>query len=180
MGGLWDERRTWEVRVSTFVKRIGLAVLAVAGFLAAASAGLGLILRYQPSPLMKPARWFAGRVLNPPVLWYVQRFGRTSQPLVYHRGRRTGNEYVTPLCMVSTDEGFIVPAAFGPEVDWMANLRVTPESRVVFQGETHETVAEVIDLDRAIAYAGGKPGCPCWTQFNVEHLVILRPIDRAA
>ena len=164
----------------TVLKRIGIAVLAVAGLIAAASAALGLILRYQPTPLVKRARWFAARVLNPPVLWYTQRFNRTSQPLVYHRGRKTGNEYVTPLCMVSTDEGFIVPAAFGPDVDWLANLRAIPESRVVFEGVTHDTVAQVIGLEQAVEYAGGKPGCPCWTQFKVENLVILRPVNRAA
>ena len=170
----------WEVRMPAVVKRIGFVALAVAALIAAASGGLGLILRYQPPPLMTPARWFAARVLNPPVLWYTQRFDPTSQPLVYHRGRKSGNEYVTPLCMVSTDEGFIVPAAFGAGVDWMANLKATPESRVVYEGVSHETVAQVIDLDQAVEYAGGKPGCPCWTQFKVENLVILRPIDRAA
>jgi deazaflavin-dependent oxidoreductase (nitroreductase family) len=166
--------------MSPVVKRIGIAALAAAGLIAAASGGLGLILRYQPPPLMTPARWFAARVLNPPVLWYTQRFDPTSQPLVYHWGRKSGNEYVTPLCMVSTDEGFIVPAAFGPGVDWMANLRATPESRVVYEGVTYDTVAHVIDLDQAVEYAGGKPGCPCWTQFKVENLVILRPVNRAA
>lgn len=166
--------------MSAVVKRIGIAVLAAAGFVAAVSAGLGLILRYKPEPLMKPARWFAARVLNPPVLWYTEHFDRKSQALVYHRGRRTGKEYVTPLCMVSTPEGFIVPAAFGPDVDWLANLKATPESRVLYEGATQETVAEVIDLARAIDYAGGEPGCPCWTQFNVENLVLLRPAIRAA
>lgn len=166
--------------MSTTLKRIGMSVVALAGFLAAASAGLGLILRYQPAPLMKPARWIASRMLNPPVLWYTERFNRESQPLVYHRGRKSGNEYVTPLCMVSTPEGFIVPAAFGPGVDWLANLRATPESRVAYEGTTHETIAEVIDLDQAINYAGGEPGCPCWTQFHVENLVLLRPNTRAA
>lgn len=161
--------------MSHVLKKAGIAVLTLIGLAAAASVGLGLILRYQPAPLMKPARWFAGRVLNPPVLWYADRFGRKSQPLVYHRGRKSGTEYVTPLCMVSTPEGFIVPAAFGPKVDWLANLRATPESRVVYEGAIHETLAEVIDLEQAIDYAGGKPGCPCWTQFKIENLVLLRP-----
>lgn len=171
---------TREACVSPFLKKAGIAVLTLIGLAAAASVGLGLILRYQPAPLMKPARWFAGRVLNPPVLWYADRFGRKSQPLVYHRGRNSGTEYVTPLCMVSTPEGFIVPAAFGPKVDWLANLRATPESRVVYEGAIHETLAEVIDLAQAIDYAGGKPGCPCWTQFKVENLVLLRPKSHTA
>ncbi len=166
--------------MSPFLKRMGMGVLALAGSIAAASAGLGLILRFQPAPLMKPARWFAARVLNPPVLWYTNHFGRTTQPLVYHRGRKSGREFVTPLCMVSTPEGFIVPAAFGPDVDWLANLKATPESRVVSEGVSHETTAEVIDLDRAIDFAGGEPGCSCWTQFKVANLVLLRPVTRAA
>ncbi len=80
--------------------------------------------------------------------------------------------------MVSTPEGFIVPAAFGPDVDWLANLRATPESRVVYEGAAHETLAEVIDLAQATGYAGGEPGCPCWTQFKVENLVLLRPVPQ--
>lgn len=165
--------------MSRVLRKAGIGVVTLIGLAAVASVGLGLILRYQPAPLMKPARRFAGRVLNPPVLWYADRFGRTSQPLVYHRGRKSGREYVTPLCMVSTPEGFIVPAAFGPHVDWLANLRATPESRVVYEGATYETLAEVIDLEQAIGYAGGKPGCPCWTQLKVENLVLLRPAPQA-
>lgn len=169
-----------EVCMSPILKRMWIGLLSLAGLLAAASAGVSLILRYQPAPLMKPARWFASRVLNPPVLWFTNHFNRKAQALVYHRGRKSGREYVTPLCMVSTPEGFIVPAAFGPDVDWLANLRATPESRVVYQGADYETAAEVIDLDQAIRYAGGEPGCPCWTQFNVADLVLLRPVTRAA
>lgn len=166
--------------MSPVLKKVGLGVLGLVGSVAAVSAGLGLILRYRPTPLMRPTRIFAGRVLNPPVIWYSNRFGLKSQPLVYHRGRTSGKEYVTPLCMVSTPEGFIVPAAFGPDVDWLANLRATPESKVVYEGVTHQTMAEVIDLDKAIDHAGGTPGCPCWTQFKVEDLVLLRPVTQLA
>lgn len=158
------------------LKKTGLLVLGLAALAAIASAGLGLILRHRPGPLMRPLRWLFGHVLNPVVVWYSRRFGTKSQALVYHRGRKSGREYVTPLCMVSTPEGFIVPAAFGSNVDWLANLRATPESRVVYEGSTYETIAEVIDLDEAIDYAGGEPGCDCWTQYQVGQLVLLRPI----
>lgn len=82
--------------------------------------------------------------------------------------------------MVSTPEGFIVPAAFGPHVDWLANLRANPKSRVTYEGASYETLAEVIGLEQAIACAGGKPGCPCWTQYKVENLVLLRPIAQGS
>lgn len=94
----------------------------------------------------------------------------------YHRGRKSVREYVTPLCMVSIPEGFIVPAAFGSNVGWLANLRATPDSKVVYEGSTYETTAEVIDLNQAIDYAGGTPGCDCWTQYKVSQLVLLRPV----
>jgi hypothetical protein len=51
---------------------------------------------------------------------------------------------------------------------------------VVYEGASHETMAEIIDLGQAINYAGGQPGCPCWTQFKVENLVLLRPITPTA
>jgi deazaflavin-dependent oxidoreductase (nitroreductase family) len=162
--------------MSPGLKKTGLVILGLTGLVAIASAGLGLILRYRPPPLMRPLRRLFGHVLNPLVLWYSNRFGNTSQALVYHRGRKSVREYVTPLCMVSTPEGFIVPAAFGSNVDWLANLRATPDSKVVYEGSTYETTAEVIDLDQAIDYAGGTPGCDCWTQYNVGELVLLRPV----
>ena len=158
------------------LKGLGFIVLSLVGLVGAAWVGLSLILRYRPAPLMRSARLFASRVLNPPVVWYATRFGGTSQPLVYHRGRASGRENVTPLCMVSTPEGFIVPVAFGPDVDWLANLRANPESQVVYEGTAHRTKAEVIGLAEAIAHADGTPGCPCWTQFKVDQLVLLRPV----
>lgn len=113
-------------------------------------------------------------MLNPLMLQLVDRFN-LNQPLVYHRGRKSGREYVTPLCMSSTPEGFIVPAAFGPDVDWLANLRAAPATRLVYERVTYPVVAEVIDLEQAIRYAGGTPGCPCWLTFKVKELVLLRP-----
>ena len=159
------------------MKKGGTGVLVLMGLLAILSAGLGLILRYQPKPAITATRKVFGRVINPIWMWFSNRFDLNTA-VVYHVGRKSGREYATPLCMVSTSEGFIVPAAFGPDVDWLANLRATPESKVVYEGDTHQTVAEVIDLEQAVHYAGGTPGCPCWTQFRVEQLVLLRPVNQ--
>jgi len=51
------------------MKKAGAAALMLIGLATAATVGLGLILRYQPGPLMTPARSFAGRMPNPPVFW---------------------------------------------------------------------------------------------------------------
>jgi deazaflavin-dependent oxidoreductase (nitroreductase family) len=160
--------------VSSGLRKVGLACLGFVGLLGVASAGLWVTLRYRPKPLVDRARRLFGRVLNPFMLRLVDRFD-LDQPLVYHRGRKSGREYATPLCMSSTPEGFIVPAAFGPDVDWLANLRATPATKLVYERRTYPVVAEVIDLEQAIHYSGGTPGCPCWTTFKVEELVLLRP-----
>lgn len=116
------------------------------------------------------------RRVNPAAIWAIERLGvGAHNGVLYHTGRSSGREYATPLCMVPTPEGYIVPATYGPETDWLRNLKATPQSRVVFDKATHETVAEVIDLDRAIEYAGGTPGCRCWEDPKLEELVVLRP-----
>ena len=120
------------------------------------------------------------RRLNPAAVWAIERLGVGAHTgVLRHTGRSSGREYATPLCMVPTSDGYISPASFGPETDWLKNVKVTPESRVVFDRATHETLAEVISLDRAIECNGGTPGCRCWTQGDVEEFVLLRPSEPA-
>jgi hypothetical protein len=171
----FSRERRWTV--SSAFRKVGLVCVGFVVLVGVASAGLWVTLRYRPKPLIDRARKLFGRVLNPLMMRLVERFD-LDQPLVYHRGRTSGREYVTPLCMSSTPEGFIVPVAFGPDVDWLANLRATPATTLVYERVTHPVVAEVIDLEQAIRYSGGTPGCPCWTTFKVEELVLLRP-DRS-
>lgn len=76
--------------------------------------------------------------------------------------------------MVPTPDGYIVPAAYGPHTDWLVNLKATPGSRVVVDRRPHETIAEIIGLDEAIAHAGGTPGCRCWLT-GIEEFALLRP-----
>ena len=147
-------------------------VAAVGGF----SVALYLILRYQPKPLVSAARQVFGRALNPIVIAISDRFDlETGQQALHHVGRRTGREYRTPLCVVPTPEGYIVPAAFGPEVDWLANLRATPQAKLTYQRITHPVTAVVIDRDEAFRLAGGSAGCPCWDQFRIQEFALLRP-----
>lgn len=115
------------------------------------------------------------RLLNPIAVWIIERLGvGRHNGVLYHSGRTTGREYATPLCMVPTPDGYIVPAAFGPHTDWLLNLKATPTSHVIYDRRVRETVAEVITLDQAIAHAGGTPGCRCWLS-GIDEFVLLRP-----
>lgn len=148
----------------------------IAAAISAPSIALYLILRYQPKPLLKPTRKLFGRVLNPFLIWISDRFDlETGQQALHHIGRRTGRQYRTPLCVASTPEGYIVPAAFGPDVDWLANLRATPQAELTYDRITYPVTAEVIDRDEAFRLAGGSAGCPCWDQFRIQDFAILRP-----
>ncbi|HEX4863995.1 MAG TPA: nitroreductase family deazaflavin-dependent oxidoreductase [Acidimicrobiales bacterium] len=40
-----------------------------------------------------------------------------------HRGRRSGRVFRTPLAGVQTDDGFLLPLAFGEQANWVLNLR---------------------------------------------------------
>jgi deazaflavin-dependent oxidoreductase (nitroreductase family) len=158
------------------VSRLSGVVIAVIAAGSMLSGALYVILRYQPPRAVAAARKLFGHVLNPVFLRTSERLG-VGQSVVYHVGRRSGREYVTPLCVVETSEGFIVPAAFGPEVDWLRNLRATPRARLHHEGVDWEVEAEVIGRDDAYRMAGGTAGCPCWDQFRIEAYAVLRPID---
>jgi deazaflavin-dependent oxidoreductase (nitroreductase family) len=162
-------------RVRKAPKRVAIAlvVLLVLGF--AFARGFTFILRSQPKRTLGLVRKLFGRVLNPLLLWLSDRF-RLDQSVVFHVGRRSGREYATPLCVSPVPDGFIVPAAFGPDVDWLANLRATPEARLVHEGVTYSVQAEVMNADEALRAAGGSPGCTCWQEFRVQDYALLRPI----
>ena len=73
-----------------------------------------------------------------------------------------------------------MPAAFGPEVDWLRNLRATPRARFAHQGIVREVDATIIDRSEAYRLAGGTAGCPCWDSFRIQAYALLRPLDRRA
>lgn len=162
--------------MTRLVKTVALAASAVAALVVAVVVGLRLILRYQPRPLVDAARRLFGRVLNPLLLALSDRFDvEAGRQVLHHVGRKTGREYRTPLCVVPTAEGFVVPAAFGPDVDWLANLRANPRAKLTYAQVSHPVTAEVIDRDEAVRLAGGSSGCRCWDEFRVRQFAILRP-----
>lgn len=43
--------------------------------------------------------------------------------LVVHRGRRSGRTYQTPVMVFGAGDGFIVALTYGPDSDWVRNVR---------------------------------------------------------
>jgi deazaflavin-dependent oxidoreductase (nitroreductase family) len=163
---------------------VGLVLIGLVVFVVVLDQLLNLLARYRrPKGLHKAARHLLGRRLNPIYLWAVDRFGidRNSESVViYHKGRKSGREYATPLCVSHCDEGFIVGAYWGPTADWFRNLQATPHARLRYQGEYHQVEAEVINIDEAHRRIGGPSACGCWEQGRAEQCVLLRHVPQTA
>lgn len=163
-------------RIPLWLKRLGVVFAGIAVFFFVSNRLAASRARSQGEERSHTRTRRVFRRLNPAAVWAIEHvdLGRHNGVL-YHKGRSSGREYATPLCMVTTSEGYISPATFGSHTDWLRNLKATPESRVVVNKEPHDTVAEVITVEEAVGYAGGTPGCRCWTDPNLEELVLLRP-----
>ena len=146
------------------LRRVILSVVACILFFVILEQLLDLIAVHRPKRIHKATRTLLKHV-NRIYLWAVYRFdlGRHSEEvIVFHKGRKSGQEYATPLCVSHCDEGFVVGAYWGPTADWLLNLRATPAARVRYQGEYHDVEAEVITLDEAHRKMGGPSICGCW------------------
>jgi deazaflavin-dependent oxidoreductase (nitroreductase family) len=42
--------------------------------------------------------------------------------VVIHRGRRSGNEYQTPVNVFAREDGYVLALTYGPESDWVKNV----------------------------------------------------------
>jgi deazaflavin-dependent oxidoreductase (nitroreductase family) len=58
--------------------------------------------------------------------------------LVRHRGRRSGRLYATPIAVVRTDDGFLIPLPFGERTDWCRNILSAGGGVLRWKGTDHE------------------------------------------
>jgi len=55
--------------------------------------------------------------------------------VLHHQGRRTGNEYETPLNVWRQGSEVIVALTYGSDVDWLKNARAAEGSIIVMGGK---------------------------------------------
>jgi deazaflavin-dependent oxidoreductase (nitroreductase family) len=97
------------------------------------------------------------------ILWRLSRrtsglasplAGRRWNPvmaLVLHRGRRSDRAYQTPVAARRVADGFMIPLAFGAQVDWHRNLEAAGGGVIRWRGRDYEVSGpEVIDADEAL------------------------------
>jgi deazaflavin-dependent oxidoreductase (nitroreductase family) len=57
-----------------------------------------------------------------------------------HRGRKSGNRYLTPVAARRTASGFVISLAFGSQVDWYRNLQATGGASIQWRGASYPVV----------------------------------------
>ena len=144
--------------------------------LAACAATLTLIalsLRLGGVRARGAVRAFNKRFLNPAMMrlagrrhWYAS--------VIRHRGRRSGNEYATPVVAVPVEGAFVIPLPYGEEVDWLKNVIAAGHATVQVKGETHAVGApEIIDAQAAFALLDGRHRA-VWRLFGIDRYLELR------
>jgi len=77
------------------------------------------------------------RWLNPLILSLA---GNRSLPMfavIYHRGRRSGRSYSTPLGARPTADGFVIPLTFGEQADWFRNVQAAGGCMIQWKGANY-------------------------------------------
>jgi deazaflavin-dependent oxidoreductase (nitroreductase family) len=65
---------------------------------------------------------------------------------IRHTGRKSGKQYSTPVGVERVQDGFVIPLAYGTQVDWLKNVIAAGRATISVKGETYDvTQPEVID-----------------------------------
>jgi deazaflavin-dependent oxidoreductase (nitroreductase family) len=56
--------------------------------------------------------------------------------VIHHVGRRSGQEYRTPVGPFPTADGYVVALPYGPGTDWVQNVLAAGSATLVHEGET--------------------------------------------
>jgi deazaflavin-dependent oxidoreductase (nitroreductase family) len=121
------------------------------------------------------------RVVNPLALRFAGGRHMPVLGVLHHRGRRTGQEYATPLgSRPAAGGGFVIPLTFGEESGWYRNIRAAGRCVVTWRGSDH-TVTDPVIVDRAAAL----PAFPRYERLalclvGIEQFVWLRAARPAA
>ena len=76
-----------------------------------------------------------------------------------HRGRKSGRQYAVPVAVIATETTFIIALPWGPETDWLRNVRAADGCTIRWKGADFECTQPVlVSKEVAIAAARGVTG----------------------
>jgi deazaflavin-dependent oxidoreductase (nitroreductase family) len=110
-----------------------------------------------PRPLLRAIRAFNKYLLNALMRPLVGR-KNSYAAAIRHTGRKSGKQYSTPVGAQRTPDGFIIPLAYGTQVDWLQNVFAAGRATLSANGETNDvTEPELIDASTALPMISPKP-----------------------
>jgi deazaflavin-dependent oxidoreductase (nitroreductase family) len=83
-----------------------------------------------------------------------------------HVGRRSGRAYETPLGACSFGDGFILPLAYGTEVDWCRNVMAAGTCTLRWKGQEY-----VLERPEIITGPEAMSVWPFWQRFSLRAAV---------
>ena len=76
--------------------------------------------------------------------------------VVGHTGRRSGKRYDTPIALMATRDGFVIPLPYGEKTDWCRNVRAA-NGAVIHWGRRDYAVCDPEVIGRASAAPAFNP-----------------------
>ena len=135
-------------------------------------------MRTKYAPGQRLVRRMNRAVANPRQLETAGKAGAASS-VVRHVGRRSGEEYATPIEATPIDGGFIITLPYGTKADWVSNVLAAGHAVVGHDGSDYPVEQpEVIPMAEAFGYA---PSLDTLSHklFKVDQALLLHIVDDA-
>ena len=136
-----------------------------------------LVFRLRSERLNRAVCVFNKYVLNP-VMMFVDR------PHLYaatlrHTGRRSGREYAIPVVAAPVEGGYLIPLAYGEDVDWLKNVRASGRCTIEARDGVYAVgEPEVVNTEEALAAMSPRARW-MFRAFGHERCVKLRRLPQA-
>jgi pimeloyl-ACP methyl ester carboxylesterase len=136
-----------------------------------------VVFRLQVRRLNDAVCFLNKRVLNPVMMLLDRRHWYAA--VLRHKGRRSGNEYATPLAAEPTEDGYVIPLTYGEDVDWLKNIGVAGRCTIEARDGTY-TVGEPEVIDRAEALRAVSPRARLMFRvFGINRFLKVRSFTQA-
>lgn len=98
---------------------------------------------------------------------------------LYHRGRKSGREYRTPVKIFRRDGNYVIALPYGPESDWVKNVLAAGGCELVTRGRRVRLAEPLIFEDHAQAHIPAHIRAVL-LRLNVTLFIMMTPVEVAA
>lgn len=93
--------------------------------------------------------------------------------IIEHTGRRSGTAYRTPVNVYRVPGGFVVFLVYGPNRDWVRNLKAAGRGRLIHRGRTYEVTDPAVLAASEVSKSLSKCPAALLRQLKVDYVLRL-------